>query len=116
MLHPVRRVARLEQHALAVVVIQLVEIRKLLFRAGSLRIVVTCEEAMVQPYEELLTGLVGSLEADGAIGLPVKPAALERAPEARTAPVPVAFNVRVLKTVRYTHEDSPALLVLANYL
>src|SRR3989440_1759415 len=116
MLHTMRRLARLEQHSLGDVIAQLGEIRKLLFRAGSLRIVVTCEEAMVQPYEELLAGLVGSLEADGAIGQPVKPAALERAPEARTAPVPVAFNVRVLKTVRYTHEDSPALLVLANYL
>jgi Zn-dependent M16 (insulinase) family peptidase len=30
--------------------------------------------------------------------------------------VPVAFNVRIFKTVRYTHLDSPALLVLANYL
>jgi Zn-dependent M16 (insulinase) family peptidase len=30
--------------------------------------------------------------------------------------VPVAFNVRIFKTVRYTHPDSPALLVLANYL
>src|SRR3989475_1523748 len=50
------------------------------------------------------------------MGEPVKPPALERKPEARTAPVPVAFNVRVFKTVRYTHQDSPALLVLANYL
>ncbi len=116
MLHTMRRLARLEQDALGDVINQLGEIRKRLFRAGSLRIVVTCEEAMVQPYEELLTGLVGSLEAGGAIGEQVKPTALERAPEARTAPVPVAFNVRVLKTVRYTHEDSPVLLVLANYL
>jgi len=30
--------------------------------------------------------------------------------------VPVAFNVRVFRTVRFTHDDSPALLVLANYL
>ena len=116
MLHTMRKLARLDQDALGDVIAQLGEIRKLLFRGGALRIVVTCEEAMVQPYEELLTGLVGSLAADGAMGEPVKPAALERAPEARTAPVPVAFNVRVFKTVRYTHEDSPALLVLANYL
>ena len=68
------------------------------------------------PFEELLTGLVGALAPDGADGHPVKPPALERKPEARTAPVPVAFNVRVFKTVRYTHQDSPALLVLANYL
>ena len=116
MLHTMRKLVRLDQDALGDVIAQLGEIRKLLFRGGALRIVVTCEEAMVQPYEELLTGLVGSLAADGAMGEPVKPAALERAPEARTAPVPVAFNVRVFKTVRYTHEDSPALLVLANYL
>jgi Zn-dependent M16 (insulinase) family peptidase len=30
--------------------------------------------------------------------------------------VPVAFNVRSYKTVRYTHADAPVLLVLANYL
>ena len=30
--------------------------------------------------------------------------------------MPVAFNVRGFKTVRYTHPDAPALLVLANYL
>jgi Zn-dependent M16 (insulinase) family peptidase len=28
----------------------------------------------------------------------------------------VAFNVRIFKTVRYTHPDAPALLVLSNYL
>src|SRR5439155_110977 len=76
MLHTMRRLARLEQDALGDVIAQLGEIRKLLFRAGSLRIVVTCEEAMVQTYEELLTGLVGSLEADGAIGQALKEAIL----------------------------------------
>src|SRR5581483_4942392 len=45
-----------------------------------------------------------------------KPPAADTAPEARIAPVPVAFNVRSFKTVRYTHEDAPVLLVLANYL
>jgi Zn-dependent M16 (insulinase) family peptidase len=41
---------------------------------------------------------------------------LEHKPEARIVPVPVAFNVRVFKTVRYTHPDSAALLVLSNYI
>ena len=116
MLHTMRKLARLDEQGLSDLIERLEEIRKVLFRAGALRIVVTCEESMIQPFEELLTGLVGALEADGAGGRPVEPPALEPAPEARTAPVPVAFNVRVFKTVRYTHEDSPALLVLANYL
>jgi len=116
MLHTMRKLARLDEHSLGDLISQLDEIRKVLFRAEALRIVVTCEEAMIQPFEELLTGLVGALAPDGADGHPVKPPALERKPEARTAPVPVAFNVRVFKTVRYTHQDSPALLVLANYL
>ena len=116
MLHTMRKLARLDEHSLGDLISQLDEIRKVLFRAEALRIVVTCEEAMIQPFEELLTGLVGALAPDGADGHPVKPPALERKPEARTAPVPVAFNDRVFKTVRYTHQDSPALLVLANYL
>ena len=30
--------------------------------------------------------------------------------------MPVAFNVRTFKTVRYQHQDAPVLLVLANYI
>jgi hypothetical protein len=116
MLHGMRRLAKLEEAELGGVISALDGIRKKLFRGDSLRIIVTCEEAMVAPLEELLTGLVGALPPDGPVGAPAKPAPLEQAPEARIAPVPVAFNVRVFKTVRYTHPDSPALLVLANYL
>ena len=117
MLHTMRRLARLDEKSLGDVIRQLDDIRKILFRAEALRIVVTCEEAMVRPLAELLGGLIGSLQADGASGPPVKPMALERAPEARTAPVPVAFNVRVFQDgLRHMHADSPALLVLANYL
>jgi len=71
---------------------------------------------MIQPLDELLSGLVAALPAGGAARPQVKPTPLEQAPEARTAPVPVAFNVRIYRTVRYTHPDSPALLVLSNYL
>jgi Zn-dependent M16 (insulinase) family peptidase len=116
MLHGMRRLAKLEEAELGGVISALDGIRKKLFRGDSLRIIVTCEEAMVAPLGELLTGLVGALPPDGPVGAPAKPAPLEQAPEARIAPVPVAFNVRVFKTVRYTHPDSPALLVLANYL
>ena len=116
MLHTMRRLARLDEHALGDVISRLDEVRKLLFTAESLRVVVTCEESMVQPIEELLTGLVASLPDAVSNRHPIKLDALERGPEARTAPVPVAFNVRVYKTVRYTHADAPALLVLSNYL
>jgi len=116
MLHTMRRLARLDEAGLHDLIGRLDEIRKLLFRAESLRIVVTCEESMVQPLEELLTGMVASLPEDGHDRRPVKLDALERGTEARTAPVPVAFNVRVFTTVRYTHADAPALLVLSNYL
>src|SRR5207247_10203518 len=61
-------------------------------------------------------GRCAGLPAGAAGGQPAPVAPLELAPEARVAPVPVAFNVRIFKTVRYTHKDSPALLVLANYL
>ena len=71
---------------------------------------------MIQPLDELLSGLVAALPAGVAAPPHVKPTPLEQAPEARTAPVPVAFNVRIYRTVRYTHPDSPALLVLSNYL
>ena len=116
MLHTMRRLARLDEASLGDVIARLDEIRTTLFRGEGLRIIVTCEEAMIQPLGELLTGLVAALPAGGAGGQPAPVAALEMAPEARVAPVPVAFNVRIFKTVRYTHQDSPALLVLANYL
>ena len=51
-----------------------------------------------------------------ASGAADKPKPLDRVREARTAPLPVAFNVRSFTTVRYTHPDAPVLLVLANYL
>jgi Zn-dependent M16 (insulinase) family peptidase len=41
---------------------------------------------------------------------------LDQIREARTAPLPVAFNIRAYKTVRYQHADAAVLLVLANYL
>ncbi|HSS60012.1 MAG TPA: insulinase family protein [Candidatus Limnocylindrales bacterium] len=116
MLHTMRRLARLDEHDLDGVIATLNEIRKRLYRSGSLRIVVTCEESMIPTLEDLIGGLVGQLPSGGDEGRPERPAALEPRPEALTAPVPVAFNVRFFRTVRYTHPDSPALLVLANYL
>jgi len=116
MLHTMRRLARLGETELGELIKDLHEIRTLLFRQSSLRIIVTCEEAMIAPLEDLLTGLVGELNKDASDGPTYTVPSVEEAPEAWTVQVPVAFNVRVFKTVRYTHKDSPALLVLANYL
>ncbi|HEY3585882.1 MAG TPA: insulinase family protein, partial [Myxococcaceae bacterium] len=116
MLHTVRRLARLEEDELGGVVEALNAIRTSLFRAGSLRVVVTCEEGMVETYSGLLTHLVAALPSDGRTGRPLQPSPLDPASEARVAPVPVAFNIRIYRTVRYTNPDAPALLVLANYL
>ena len=116
MLHTMRRLARLDETELKDVIQQLDQIRTQLFRGDGLRIIVTCEEGMIEPLEELLTGLIAALPLDGTAVQPAPVAALERAPEARVAPVPVAFNVRIFKTVRYTHPDAAALLVLSNYI
>ena len=116
MLHTIRRLAKLKENELMPLIEELDAIRRTLFRTKALRVIVTCEEGMIQPLEELLTELVVELPAGGAAHAPVKPDPEPRSTEARSAPVPVAFNVRIFKTVRYTHDDAPALLVLANYL
>jgi Zn-dependent M16 (insulinase) family peptidase len=116
MLHEVRRIARLSADELGEVIAKLGAIRTTLFRQDSIRIIVTCEEAMVQPITDHLRGLIDALPDGRANGHVEKPDPLPTVPEARTAPLPVAFNVRSFKTVRYTHADAPALLVLANYL
>jgi Zn-dependent M16 (insulinase) family peptidase len=116
MLHEVRRIARLTATELGEVIAKLDAIRTTLFRQDSIRIIVTCEEAMVQPITDRLRGLIDALPDGRANGHVEKPDPLPTVPEARTAPLPVAFNVRSFKTVRYTHPDAPALLVLANYL
>jgi Zn-dependent M16 (insulinase) family peptidase len=116
MLHTMRRLARLDESELAPVIASLNEIRTHLFRNESMRIVVTCERGMIEPFTKLLSRFVSMLPAGGRNGRPAKPEPLSLTSEARTAPVPVAFNVRTFKTVRYTHPDAPAMLVLANYL
>jgi Zn-dependent M16 (insulinase) family peptidase len=116
MLHTMRRLARLDADGLTDLIARLNEIRTTLFQPGALRIIVTCEDGMVEPLEELLGGLVAALPHDGEPPQAERSGAIDGAPEARIAPVPVAFNVRIFRTVRYTHPDAPALLVLANYV
>jgi Zn-dependent M16 (insulinase) family peptidase len=116
MLHTIRELAKLGDAELPKLIERLQAIREALFRAGSLQFVVTCEESMVETISGLLKDLVASLPAAQHSTAAPRPQPLPAAPEARTAPVPVAFNVRTFKTVRYTHDDAPVLLVLANYL
>jgi Zn-dependent M16 (insulinase) family peptidase len=116
MLHVMRRLARLEASELNDLIKKLHAIRTRLFQPTNVRVIVTSEEGMIAPLQTLLEELVEALPTGGDSGRAEQPKPLEFAPEARTAPVPVAFNVRIFKTVRYTHPDSAALLVLANYL
>ncbi len=117
MLHVMRDLAKLEVGELGDVIARLQQIRTTLFRQDAVRFVVTCEESMIPSVREQLTGLVGQLPTGRPGGAPApRLDLLDPASEARTAPVPVAFNVRTYKTVRYTDPDAPILLVLANYL
>jgi presequence protease len=116
MLHVMRRLAHYDDGDLPDLIAKLDAIRTSLFRAGAIRFVVTCEDGMVETYQALLSGLEEALPVGSTNGHVEKPKPLDFAPEALTAPLPVAFNVRIFKTVRYTHADAPALLVLSNYL
>ena len=116
MLHTIRGLARLGEGEVDGLIKSLQAIRIALFRRDSLQIVVTCEEGTVATVKDLLAKMIAELPEGHAAGHAPEPAPFDPSPEARTAPVPVAFNVRSFKTVRYTHPDAPVLLVLANYL
>ena len=116
MLHSMRELAKLDEQQLGPVIDKLQAIRTKLFRAEAIQIVVTCEEAAAATVSEQLASFVDVLPAQREEARIPKPTAQDPVPEARIAPVPVAFNVRTFKTVRYTNADAPALLVLANYL
>ncbi|MEA2628150.1 MAG: presequence protease [Chloroflexota bacterium] len=116
MLHVMRDLAKLDDSGLTGVVKKLDAIRTKLFRKESVAVVVTCEESMIETLKPLLTAFDEALPGGATNGHSAKPPPLDAAPEARTAPLPVAFNVRTYKTVRYQDPDAPVLLVLANYL
>src|SRR4029077_2274126 len=116
MLHVMRALAKLDERELAGLVAKLDAIRTTLFTKSSVAIVVTCEESMIDPLKRLLAGLDEALPSGTHGGLPDKPPTQDPIREARTAPLPVAFNIRSFKTVRYNEPDAPVLLVLANYL
>jgi len=72
-------------------------------------------EAMIQPLEELLTGLSELFRPTAAMS------AREGRPARKQRPRPARRRCRsrqrsIFKTVRFVHPDAPALLVLANYL
>ena len=116
MLHVMRGLAKLDDSELAGLVSRLDAIRTKLFTKSSVAIVVTSEESMIDTLKGLLASLDAALPDGAPNGHPDKPPTQDKTREARTAPLPVAFNVRSFKTVRYKDPDAPVLLVLANYL
>src|SRR6266849_1243806 len=92
MLHVMRALARLGDGELGDLIEKLNAMRTRLFTRDSIQVVVTCEESMVETIRDLLAGFVRNLPVGGADGRRVqKPKPAEAAPEARTAPLPVAF-------------------------
>jgi Zn-dependent M16 (insulinase) family peptidase len=116
MLHVMRDLAKLDTRGLESVVKKLDGIRTKLFRKEAVAVVVTCEESMIDTLKPLLAAFDEALPVSTSNGHAAKPPPVDPIPEARTAPLPVAFNVRIYKTVRYQDPDAPVLLVLANYL
>src|SRR5260370_778392 len=100
MLHVMRRLNKLDEKDLGELIDKLDAIRTRLFRGGAIRFVVTCEDQMIETLQPLLANLVDALPPGAPSGPAEKPEPLKHEPEARTAPVPVAFNVRIFKTVR----------------
>ena len=118
MLHVMRDLAKLDDSGIDDLVTKLDAIRNKLFRSDSIEVVVTCEDSMVETLKTHLADFMHALpkEKVAGKGAPIQPPPLDPVREARTAPMPVAFNVRSFKTVRYQHPDAPVLLVLANYV
>jgi len=116
MLRTTRRLAAMDEGQLDHVISELDEVRRRLYTRRGVRIVVTCEEGMIETLTAHLTALVAALFPDGGHGQANRPDPVVKAADARTLPVPVAFNVRMFRTVRYTHPDAAPLLVLANYV
>ncbi|MFI5283771.1 MAG: insulinase family protein [Candidatus Dormibacterales bacterium] len=95
MLEATRRLARLDPDDLEPLIAQLDEVRGHIFNRRSIRVVVTCEEALIEPLSQLLAKLVAALPAGDPPGPALKPDPVTSAPDARSVPVPVAFNVRM---------------------
>lgn len=86
-----------------------------LFRSGNLEICITSQPDTLDSVKDQISQLVQSLPkkpVDGG-GAVIAPSAGN---EAKTLAVPVNSNVKVIHTVNYAHPDSPALLVLAQFL
>jgi len=67
---------------------------------------------MVETFRDLLTVSTRPSRRRDERAQPQAPTARPE-PEARTAPLPVAFNVRTYKPCRYKNPDAPVLLVLS---
>lgn len=95
---------------------ELDEIRDHLFRTPNLAVCATGEEGRLGELSEHLGELLGALPDDPPSGEAAPAPIPDRAHEARTTSVPVAYNAKVFPTVPYTHPDAPALMALGHLL
>lgn len=111
-----KRLVRLDEVGLEMLLGDLEAIRQYLFRNSGLKVCVTSEEGELGDLEARVQDLVSSLPENAVqeekTALPTP--ALH--PQARTTAVPVAYDAKVWRTVPYDHPDAPALMVLAQLL
>jgi Zn-dependent M16 (insulinase) family peptidase len=98
------------------VVADLEEIQDLTFRRDGIQICVTTEEKNFDEMRTLFGDAFSSVKGGDGVSLEEVPAAGAIRHEARTIASQVAFNVKLHKTVTYSHEDAPALTVLSHFL
>ncbi|MGI8426832.1 MAG: insulinase family protein [Actinomycetota bacterium] len=112
-----KRLSQASADELDQVIADLTAISVHLFRNRGLRVCVTAEQKCFDDIRALLETTLGALPPGGAGSaiVPVEPAGGAKS-EARTTSVPVAFNVKLFKTVGISHADAPALMALGHFM
>lgn len=87
-----------------------------LFRSENLEVCITSQEDSLNSLKGQIADLLGRLDKGKASESADKPLEPNLGHEAKTLAVPVNSNVKVIHAVDYGHPDSPALLVLSQFM